>query len=382
MANVLADIFGYGNTLKRKVNGLLDDPRGSLEQFVGQLNDQMTQNNSNMDKAGWGLGKQPFVSVLADNRPSIGNGSALAVTPQQREQAQAQVSSDAANAGLAAMFVGKGSKTWDAVNAKKAEELAAKGVEPRAIWSETGTWKGPDGKWRQEIPDNAATLPFSGDRSARADMVLKHKDLYSAYPEFAGKSFTIDSALGKSNGDFNPNNYQIRVGSPDKSTALHEFQHAIQENEGFARGGSPSEFNQQDVAEKARDMLSWQREVKSRLEKNPALDWHGAEASAVKEYKDIGWPEGIPSAEVRKMAVNPLAYFGDQPEDFVKLYGLDQRVTPYSGKELYKRLAGEAEARATQARIPLDAAQRRALFPEDSYDVPVNQLIVRGLLGK
>ena len=52
------------------------------------------------------------------------------------------------------------------------------------------------------------------------------------------------------------------------------------------------------------------------------------------------------------------------------------------GRENYKRLAGGAEARATQARLPLNALQRRALFPEDSYDVPVNQLIIRGLLGQ
>jgi len=31
---------------------------------------------------------------------------------------------------------------------------------------------------------------------------------------------------------------------------------------------------------------------------------------------------------------------------------------------------------------PAGTAQRRALFPEDSYDVPVNQLIIRGLLGQ
>lgn len=54
---------------------------------------------------------------------------------------------------------------------------------------------------------------------------------------------------------------------------------------------------------------------------------------------------------------------------------------PADSTKAYRLLAGEAEARATQARIPLDAAQRRALFPEDSYDVPINQLIIRGLLN-
>lgn len=57
----------------------------------------------------------------------------------------------------------------------------------------------------------------------------------------------------------------------------------------------------------------------------------------------------------------------------------------YSNDELvnaYRRLAGEAEARATQTRIPLTADERRFVYPADSYDVPLNKLIVRGLLGQ
>jgi hypothetical protein len=64
-----------------------------------------------------------------------------------------------------------------------------------------------------------------------------------------------------------------------------------------------------------------------------------------------------------------------------KAYYETQRKFDEIGKlsehEQYRRLAGEAESRATQARIPLTAAQRLSLFPEDSYDVPLNQLIVR-----
>ena len=48
-------------------------------------------------------------------------------------------------------------------------------------------------------------------------------------------------------------------------------------------------------------------------------------------------------------------------------------------KDAYKRLAGEAEARATQARINMTPEQRRAMFPEKSYDVPLNELIIRGV---
>jgi hypothetical protein len=44
------------------------------------------------------------------------------------------------------------------------------------------------------------------------------------------------------------------------------------------------------------------------------------------------------------------------------------------------RLAGEAEARAVQARIGIPKEELRRMFPLESYDVPIDQLIIRGLL--
>ena len=50
------------------------------------------------------------------------------------------------------------------------------------------------------------------------------------------------------------------------------------------------------------------------------------------------------------------------------------RQQPY---ERYKRLAGEAEARAVQARRDLTPEQRRATIPLADYDVPLSELTVR-----
>lgn len=64
----------------------------------------------------------------------------------------------------------------------------------------------------------------------------------------------------------------------------------------------------------------------------------------------------------------------------VEQYALPARrglLNMFSPEEAYAKLAGEAESRATQARMPLNAEQRRATFPADSYDVPLNQLIFR-----
>ena len=57
-------------------------------------------------------------------------------------------------AKLGAMFIGPIAKAWDADAAARAAKMEVEGFDPRTIWSETGTWRGPDNKWRQEIPDN------------------------------------------------------------------------------------------------------------------------------------------------------------------------------------------------------------------------------------
>jgi hypothetical protein len=57
----------------------------------------------------------------------------------------------------------------------------------------------------------------------------------------------------------------------------------------------------------------------------------------------------------------------------------DMKRTPFGQ---YQRLAGEAEARAVQARMNYPTEELRKIFPLESYDVPIDQLIVRGLLNQ
>ena len=431
MAGLLGDIYSYGNTLKRKVNGLLADPAGTAQQFVGQLGDDTNAQINNM-LVGYGM---------------FGNKSVLA-DPKQVQQARNALADYGAQTGIAGMFVGKGSKTWDAINAKKAEELAAKGVDPRKIWQETGTWKGPDGMWRQEIPDNAASikndlLPTIDIRGKsypdfKVQDALDHQGLFEAYPSVKGIQQSISNdgkfggtyrdgsdwisldqryqvnvpseaqqrirdaasnaqtefynnprvkrydgllnsiadkhgfgdrmdktinkfggeierqreALGKASANafestvVNPSGFRLSPAA--KSTQLHELQHAIQQREGFSSGGSP-ESMQSLVNEYSQTKQKFEQALKQSLNDADPI----AAANAAQERQFYG----------------------------LKLGGMSD-IKGADANELYRRLAGEAEARATQARLPLDAAQRRALFPEDSYDVPVNQLIIRGLLGQ
>jgi hypothetical protein len=68
------------------------------------------------------------------------------------------------------MLAGKKAATWDALAAAKAKMLADMGTDARTIWKETGTWKGPDGKWRQEIDGSA---PFTPSTNPQAGAMLR-----------------------------------------------------------------------------------------------------------------------------------------------------------------------------------------------------------------
>ena len=144
-----------------------------------------------------------------------------------------------------------------------------------------------------------------------------------------------------------------------RSTTLHELQHAIQQREGFAQGGnSTMAFLPQN-----KEAFALLAQKRREMQKPLSLD----------EYTKQAWGMDAPTDEVRK------AY-----ADYVKTTkqtalspAADRAAQEWASKEYYRRLAGEAEARATQSRINLNPAQRRALFPEESYDVPINQLIIR-----
>jgi len=242
------------------------------------------------------------------------------------------------------MFIGRRAKTWNARAAANAELLEKAGVSPEKIWQQWGTWRGPDGEWRQEISD--APMAFRKNFNDRivskannyAELpqepmpdLLSHPELMQAYPEFSNAKMTLkkqpdwfpESAqsgsltyrpLAK-----NPNfelDVRYKTENPALSSTAHELQHGVQHLEGFAQGGMETQFYPA---------------MKIIVENDPRY------AGLTKEQK----------AE----KISELAY------------------------DYYRRLMGEAEARLTQSRREMTPEQRRAAFPGAGYDVPINSLI-------
>lgn len=130
------------------------------------------------------------------------------------------------------------------------EAMEARGEDRHAIYEKTGWWRAADGKWRVE-------LPWSGKFNKEGEGMLRDyfdwPELFEAYPELKETRVVVQSedemlgAWGEWDGEENTiyisealKKRRNRNSLP--STLIHEVQHAIQEFELLAPGGSPSMF--------------------------------------------------------------------------------------------------------------------------------------------
>lgn len=316
-------------------------------------------------------------------------------------------------------FIGKNARNWDAQAAKLAEEKLNAGADPAEVWREHLIGRMPDKTLFSEISDKDASFKGAGsfgdvvmnrlralqnagkktvDDTMNVADIFKHRDLAESYPElfpstevqFLPKDTTLKGSMQVMDDGTNILKMPYDAPHNKNSTMLHELQHAIQKDEGWGQGGSPQEFTRQKEAEHARDVLNWRNEVLARKKKYPDTDTNAIENSIIKDYSDMGlFNDFVPSREARELATQPYMMYPeryDHTNEFERLnnlvgeYGLDKRTTPYTPIEGYKRLAGEAQARATQDRLNMDMAQRRENYPLAGgklSDIPLEDLIYK-----
>lgn len=187
---------------------------------------------------------------LVDFVPGVGNAF------QAQEEGRR---GEGANMAFA-IFGGPAAKTANLKALTQAEMLAKQGAPREQIWSETGWFKGADGKWRFEIDDSGAKFdtPASWkDINARPVMsdIFTHPAAFDAYPDrvprlapaeagsgaysAADNAVMVNGVLPRS--AYNNKRHYDRVANAQNSTALHELQHWAQDAEGFAQGGAPAE---------------------------------------------------------------------------------------------------------------------------------------------
>lgn len=336
MAGLLGEIFGTADAAKRRLRDFMANPALGAQQALGNLNDRARNLNEMTAAAAregvdYGPASQRLGGLLADAYNPMG------------------------------IFIGPKAKTWNKSNAAKAEKMEKAGETPENIWMATGTFRGPDGKLRQEISDansmpgqklyswgEGKDLEQGNSTVVRRQKALLHPALSAAYPDTKNIGVLLKS--GREGGFYNID--MDNIGAPisgrnqaaDRSIMLHELQHAVQQREGFAMGGSPN----RPYSKGERDFLI-QQNIAQRLAPKDKANPYAASAYTETPAEALGAATKYVDSEAGRF-------------------------------DAYRRLLGEAEARAVQARRDMTQQQRLATFPYQSYDMPINQLIVPGLL--
>lgn len=281
---------------------------------------------------------------------------------------QAAKQAAAEGSALIGMFAGPSAKTADLGALKVAKEMAQSSASKDDILSKTGWFQGTDKKWRFEIPDNASFYrglpPQEGDTVGRQ---LAHQQLFDAYPSLANiQHYTVNPrgvTGGKQLGEYrtgydvsDPSQAQVLIGGPNKgSTVLHELQHAIQNQEGFARGGNTTALQKGTPAwDIYQERLAAMR---TPLTQDQFARFAGFDTAdeAAKSYQQ--YLKGLKK-------VSPVA---------------NRAAQEYAVENAYRVLSGEVEARNVQKRIDMTPNERKSTPPWATQDVRDENQFIRGL---
>lgn len=287
-------------------------------------------------------------------------------------------------------YAGQSSLGIDSSKLNQAFSMMEQGVHSELIRKETGWFLGYDKQWRYEISDRNASLKYSGKRAStiasnakrnlgKDDLVLadvfNHDELFKAYPQLKNIKFEIsDDNLFAGGYDPHSNTMSIDTGSSSEemlSTVLHEMQHAIQDVEGFARGGNSFEFLQTDG-------------VASYAERNP----YGNEfQEALLKFQGTPEYDHIQNEMIQAMISDDAeksTVANNKMQNFIKKNGLSNlqdKMNVWDSKNSpsakYNRLAGEVESRDVEARKNLSDHERLNQKPYESQGIPHEDVIVR-----
>lgn len=200
--------------------------------------------------------------------------------------------------------------------------------------------------------------------------ILDHPELYRNYPEAGKIKIEIDDSedwTGKALGNYNPKTNTITLSSDIlkhtnrlKSVLLHEIQHAIQQGEGFAKGGNANMFN--DVNTKYK-LLSKLKDVASSLFDQLPEDLKN-------DARKVNREDDTDGTSLTKIQNNPdaKAIWADYLNARKQIEEIDNtpdnKFSIETARDQYKKLAGEIESRDVQARMNLTKEQRDPNSPE------------------
>ena len=254
-------------------------------------------------------------------------------------------------------------RTFRMDNLSVAKDMEKNKKKAKAIKAATGWERGADGKWRYEMPDvilrdpkewvNKKNLTLSDIVEKPNDLFKEYPELFDAYPEL--KDVKIQKGRAKMGGSYYDNTITLNLGDIReaikydldihykiatrllKRTLVHEVQHYIQHEEGFAKGGS-----QQFVRDS----------IKDEFEK------------VIKQIRDL-------RAEGKEDEAKVLV---ERNKSLYNAYANEK-----DSYKNYKSLSGEVEARNVSARLNMTPEERRKSLAESTEDVARKDQIFLGV---
>lgn len=266
-----------------------------------------------------------------------------------------------ANAG----FYGLSAKMADDMMLNIARKMQSEGHTPTEIWQKTRWFQDPVDKnwkfevddteadWHPDIVENGYVKQYTTGTGANKRQLstplfgaFVNDNLLYNYPQLASYHFTpmpSDTPFGKK-GEHYISGKEIRtnpnlLAENQRSTMLHEMQHAVQSAEGWQNGSAPKNFSDQY----SKDL---KREWAQAYSKSEQM------VDAIKQFENT--LKSDPDNEAVKKA---LQYFRKRKIEHDEIISdLEHRIPKSSPHDQYEAMAGEVEARNVQSR---DNARRQ-----------------------
>ena len=312
-------------------------------------------------------------------------------------------------------YAGRNAESADLDALHEAERYEMQGVDAETIRQKTGWFRGADGKWRWEIDDSEAETDtkwgflrnpdakrynelfekaYLYDTATAGDLnelqildknlkgvrksplyldeIVRHDKLFEAYPALRDVKVRFEANTGNKEGSYHheENEFVLRTGlklEPEKlkNTLIHEIQHAIQAQEGFARGTNPGYWDEMIQRGYSR------RKNDGRIER-ARKEYHRIFDSAPEEFKDkvrrINRARLDGDYDAAETVVDEL-YDSEYADlwsqlDMAEFEWRSDRGEELNAYDLYRNTAGEIEARDAASRRGLTAEERRGRKPD------------------
>jgi hypothetical protein len=299
-------------------------------------------------------------------------------------------------ASSARIFAGPVAKTADRAALAQAEKMEAQGARPDDIWRATGWGRGADGQWRFEIDDSRMGVKIprnaTSDSFSTYSAAVDHPELFEAYPPMQRNRINFDHRTPNSSlkTQTSPNAFDAKkfdtsigvegrkvVGAPTfiprhydsvRGSTAHEMQHNVQLREGFAQGADPVGLEMEHFAQQQPRIDELNQKI---------ITLASAHPDTARQFMTLANTQidDVAGAGLARSALEKLPNGKEILASLDELEGLTK--TDVDFYDVYRRHAGEVEARNAADRLRMTPEERRVTPPWATEDVPRAQQIIR-----